>query len=92
MTRSAYKGFFIHPKLLKKVKDGQKDIKTWSRQSTISPQMVGLMLRVHNGKEFIPVRIEQGMIGMKLGVFSPTRIFKGHSGDKKGKNDKKGKK
>jgi len=85
MTRSAWKYYYIHPKLLEKVQNGQKDLKTWSRASTIFPEMVGTVCRVHNGKAHIPIRIEQGMIGMKLGVFAPTRTFKGHSGDKKGK-------
>ena len=85
MNRSSYKGHFIQPKLLKKVRSGARDITTWSRASTIFPEMVERIFRVYNGKTHVPVKIEQGMIGMKLGVFAPTRTFKGHSGDKKGK-------
>ena len=88
MPRSLKKGPYIDPKLQKKV-DATADvkkkqvIKTWSRRSTISPQFVGLTFAVHNGNKFIPVYVSENMVGHKLGEFSPTRIFRGHSGDKK---------
>ena len=88
MPRSVKKGPFIDDHLLKKVVDAQKDtskkvIKTWSRRSTITPQMVGLTFAVHNGKKFIPVFITENMVGHKLGEFAPTRTYHGHSGEKK---------
>jgi len=64
-------------------------LKTWSRRSTIVPEMVGLTFAVHNGKKFIPVFVTENMVGHKLGEFSPTRVFHGHSGDKKSKVVKK---
>ena len=85
MSRSLKKGPFIDAKLLKKISDlksqknKKKVIKTWSRRSMIIPEMVGLTIAVHNGKKFIPVFISENMVGHKLGEFSPTRIFKGHS-------------
>jgi small subunit ribosomal protein S19 len=85
MSRSLKKGPFIDEKLLKKIsnlesqKNKKKVIKTWSRRSMIIPEMVGLTIAVHNGKKFIPVFISENMVGHKLGEFSPTRIFKGHS-------------
>lgn len=85
MGRSAKKGPFVDEKLLKKIKvlHNQKEkrqvIKTWSRQSTVIPEMVGLTIAVHNGKKFIPVFITENMVGHKLGEFSPTRTFKGHT-------------
>jgi small subunit ribosomal protein S19 len=90
MPRSLKKGPFIEPKLLKKVLEAQesrsnKVIKTWSRRSTIVPEMVGVTLAVHNGKKFIPVFVSENMVGHKLGEFSPTRTFFGHAGDKKSK-------
>ena len=90
MSRSLKKGPYIEEGLLKKVQDSQesrsnKVIKTWSRRSTIVPEMVGLTLAVHNGRKFIPVFISENMVGHKLGEFSPTRTFHGHSGDKKTK-------
>ncbi len=90
MGRSLKKGPFIDRKLYKKTlamkQEGKKrQIKTWSRASTIIPEMVGLTFSVHNGKAFIPVYITDDMIGHKLGEFSPTRTFRGHAGDKKGK-------
>jgi len=90
MSRSLKKGPFIEERLLKKVQESQdsrsnKVIKTWSRRSTIVPEMVGLTLAVHNGRKFIPVFISENMVGHKLGEFSPTRTFHGHSGDKKSK-------
>jgi small subunit ribosomal protein S19 len=88
MPRSLKKGPYIEPHLLKKVvgmdqtKRG-KVIKTWSRRSTVIPEMVGITFAVHNGKKFIPVFITENMVGHKLGEFSPTRTFWGHAGDKK---------
>lgn len=88
MSRSLKKGPFIEPKLLKKVKvmnEGgkKKVIKTWSRQSMISPEFVGHTVAVHNGNKFIPVFIYENMVGHKLGEFAPTRTFRLHSGDRK---------
>jgi small subunit ribosomal protein S19 len=90
MPRSLKKGPFIDPRLLEKVEIAQetrsnKVLKTWSRRSTIIPEMVGITLAVHNGKKFIPVFVTEDMVGHKLGEFSPTRTFYGHSGDKKTK-------
>ncbi len=90
MPRSLKKGPYIDPKLLKKVETAQgtrsnRVIKTWSRRSTIIPEMVGITLAVHNGKKFIPVFISENMVGHKLGEFSPTRLFYGHSGDRRSK-------
>lgn len=90
MPRSLKKGPYIDPKLLKKVmlaQDtlGSKVIKTWSRRSTIIPEMVGITFAVHNGRKFIPVFVSENMVGHKLGEFSPTRTFYGHSGDRKSK-------
>ena len=88
MTRSIKKGFFVEPGLMKKVITAQnagdrKPIKTWSRRSTITPDFVGLNFTVHNGKSFLPVYVTENMVGHKLGEFSPTRTFRGHSGNKK---------
>jgi small subunit ribosomal protein S19 len=88
LPRSLKKGPYIDPKLEKKVKtmDNEKKkkvIKTWSRRSTISPLFVGHTFAVHNGNKFIPVFISENMVGHKLGEFSPTRIFRQHSGDRK---------
>ena len=88
MPRSLKKGPYIDPKLEKKVKEmgkgiKKKVIKTWSRRSTISPLFVGYTFAVHNGNKFIPVYITENMVGHKLGEFSPTRIFRQHSGDRK---------
>jgi small subunit ribosomal protein S19 len=88
MARSSKKGPFVDPRLLEKVnkakaKGDHKPIKTWSRGCTISPEMVGLNFEVHNGKWFNPVFVTESMVGHKLGEFSPTRKFNGHS--KKGK-------
>ena len=84
MARSVKKGPYVGYKLLKKVtkmNEGKKKsvIKTWSRSSMIIPEMVGHTFAVHNGNKFIPVYITENMVGHKLGEFSPTRIFKGHS-------------
>ena len=90
MPRSLKKGPFIDDQLMKKVLQAQETrnarvIKTWSRRSTIIPEMVGLTLAVHNGRKFIPVFVSENMVGHKLGEFSPTRTFYGHAGDKKSK-------
>lgn len=87
MPRSVKKGPFIDAKLQKKVDvaaSSQKRtvIKTWSRRTTIIPEFVGMTFAVHNGKKFIPVFITENMVGHKLGEFSPTRTYRGHSGDK----------
>lgn len=83
MPRSIKKGFFVDISLLKKIeelnKSGKKQIiKTWSRRSTIIPEMIGYTIGVHNGKTFIPVYIIENMVGHKLGEFAPTRTFRGH--------------
>ena len=89
MSRSIWKGTFVDITLIKKAEkiseSGRKEvIKTWSRRSTILPQFVGMTFGVYNGHKFIPVSVTENMVGHKLGEFSPTRIFKGHtSADKK---------
>jgi len=88
MARSIKKGPFVDDHLMKKVEQAQesgsrKVIKTWSRRSDITPEMVGLTFAVHNGKKFIPVYVTENMVGHKLGEFSPTRTFYGHASDKK---------
>jgi small subunit ribosomal protein S19 len=88
MSRSLKKGPFIHKGLLNKVialnESGEKKvIKTWSRSSTIFPQMVGHTIAVHDGRKHVPVYVTEDMIGHKLGEFAPTRTFRGHAGDKK---------
>ena len=91
MSRSLKKGPYIHYKLERKVLAAQEQtnkntIKTWSRASMISPDFVGLTIAVHNGNKHIPVYITENMVGHKLGEFAPTRIFRGHAGQKdKGK-------
>ena len=90
MARSIKKGPFIDKHLMKKVLDAEKVkskkvIKTWSRRSTIIPEMVGITLAVHNGRKFIPVFVTENMVGHKLGEFSPTRTYYGHAADKKSK-------
>jgi small subunit ribosomal protein S19 len=90
MPRSLKKGPFVDAKLVKKVLMAQENrsnqvIKTWSRRSTIIPEMVSLTLAVHNGKKFVPVFVSENMVGHKLGEFSPTRTFYGHAGDKRTK-------
>ena len=87
MARSLKKGPYVFDRLLKKVKllneTGKKEVlKTWSRASTIYPQMVGHTIAVHDGRKHVPVYITEEMIGHKLGEFAPTRTFKGHAGDK----------
>ena len=85
MGRSIKKGPYVSEKLLKKIaalssqREKRQVIKTWSRRSTVTPEMVGLTIAVHNGKKFIPVFITENMVGHKLGEFSPTRTFKGHT-------------
>jgi len=88
MGRSLKKGPYVEPSLMKKIERARAQgsrgvIKTWSRRSTIIPEMVGLTFAVHNGKNFIPVFVTEDMVGHKLGEFAPTRTFRGHAGDKK---------
>jgi|TARA_B100000749_G_scaffold74494_1_gene55880 small subunit ribosomal protein S19 len=89
MARSVWKGPFVDPSLLKKVEkekaqSNPKPIKTWSRKSTIIPEFIGISFLIHNGKKFIPIKISEEMVGHKLGEFSPTRQFHGHTpADKK---------
>lgn len=90
MGRSLKKGPFIHKGLLRKIEEmnassDKKVIKTWSRSSTIFPQMIGHTIAVHDGRKHVPVYVTEDMIGHKLGEFAPTRTFKGHAGDKKSK-------
>ncbi len=90
MPRSIKKGPFIDHHLLKKVDDAvannnKRPIKTWSRRSMVLPDMVGLTIAIHNGRQHVPVLITENMVGHKLGEFAPTRSFKGHIADKKGK-------
>ena len=90
MARSVWKGPFVDLHLLKKAETAQDQgarapIKTWSRRSTILPQFVGLTFNVYNGMKFIPVSVNEDMVGHKLGEFAPTRSFPGHAADKKGK-------
>ncbi len=90
MPRSIKKGPFIDHHLLKKVEaavasNSRKPIKTWSRRSMISPDMLGLTIAVHNGRQHVPVLISENMVGHKLGEFSPTRTYRGHIVDKKSK-------
>lgn len=90
MARSIRKGPYIDNHLLNKVEvsiasKSKKPIKTWSRRSTIIPEMIGLTIAVHNGRDHVPVFITDNMVGHKLGEFAITRTFKGHSGDRKAK-------
>ncbi len=90
MSRSLKKGPFVHKGLLRKIdqmneKNEKKVLKVWARSSTIFPQMVGHTIAVYDGKKHVPVYITEDMIGHKLGEFSPTRTFRGHSGDRKSK-------
>ena len=87
MSRSVKKGPYVEPKLLKRVeelneKNEKKVLKTWSRSSTIFPQMVGHTIAVYDGRKHVPVYVTEDMVGCKLGEFAPTRTFKGHAGDK----------
>jgi small subunit ribosomal protein S19 len=88
MARSLKKGPFVDHHLRKKVetaaaKNDRRPIKTWSRRSMVLPEMVGLTIAVHNGRQHLPVLVTENMVGHKLGEFAPTRTFKSHSGDKK---------
>ena len=88
MARSLKKGPFVHFKLQRKIdvmNESRKNsvVKTWSRASMITPDFVGKTIAVHNGRQFIPVFITENMVGHKLGEFSPTRTFRGHSGNRK---------
>lgn len=90
MGRSLKKGPFIHKGLLKKIEamndsGDKKVVKTWSRASTIFPQMIGYTIAVHDGRKHVPVYVTEDMVGHKLGEFAPTRTFRGHAGDKKTK-------
>jgi small subunit ribosomal protein S19 len=90
VSRSLKKGPFIDLHLLKKVESAleageKRPIKTWSRRSTIFPEMVGLTIAVHNGKQHVPVYVTEDMVGHKLGEFAATRTFRGHAADKKAK-------
>ncbi len=87
-NRSVWKGPFVEPKLLEKVNAAMEKstfvaIKTWSRKSTILPNFVGLTFSVHNGRKFIPVLVNEKMVGKKLGEFAPTRTFSGHVNNRK---------
>ncbi|MDY6367533.1 MAG: 30S ribosomal protein S19 [Clostridia bacterium] len=87
MSRSIKKGPYVEPKLLKRIeelneKNEKKVLKTWSRSSTIFPQMVGHTIAVYDGRKHVPVYVTEDMVGCKLGEFAPTRTFKGHGGDK----------
>ncbi len=90
MSRSLKKGPFIDLHLVKKVdealeKNDRRPIKTWSRRSMVSPDMVGLTIAVHNGRQHVPVLINEEMVGHKLGEFAPTRTYRGHVADRKAK-------
>ena len=95
MPRSIKKGPFVDPHLVKKAEKAQQTndkrvIKTWSRRSTVVPELLGLTIAVHNGRKFLPVFISENMVGHKLGEFAPTRTFHAHSGDKKAKVEEGG--
>ena len=90
MSRSVKKGPFVNEKLLARIqemneKNDKKVLKTWSRASTIFPEMVGHTIGVHDGRKFVPVYVTEDMVGHKLGEFSPTRTFRGHAGEKSSK-------
>ena len=92
MARSLKKGPFVDHHLMKKVEVAgttKKPIKTWSRRSMIVPEMVGFTLAIHNGRQHVPVLVNENMVGHKLGEFAVTRTFKGHGGDKKAAEAKK---
>ena len=95
MARSVWKGPFVDPSLIKKVEKlknqaNKQPIKTWSRKSTIIPEFIGISFLIHNGRKFIPIKISEEMVGHKLGEFSPTRQFHGHTpADKKAAQDAK---
>lgn len=95
MPRSVKKGPFVDYHLAKKVRDAstsgaKRPIKTWSRRSMILPEMVGLTIAVHNGRNHVPIFVTENMVGHKLGEFALTRTFRAHSGDRKTKEEKKG--
>jgi small subunit ribosomal protein S19 len=88
MSRSSKKGPFVEARLLERIEEmnasGQKrPVRTWSRTSTVFPEMVGHTIAVHNGKTHMPVFVTEAMVGHKLGEFAPTRVFRGHSGDRR---------
>ena len=90
MPRSLKKGPFVDASLYKKIttaleSGGRKPVKTWSRRSTVLPEFVGANVMVHNGNKFIPIYVTENMVGHKFGEFAPTRTFKGHAADKKGR-------
>ena len=90
MSRSVKKGPFVNEKLLARIRvmndnNEKKVLKTWSRSSTIFPDMVGHTIGVHDGRKFVPVYVTEDMVGHKLGEFSPTRTFRGHAGEKSSK-------
>lgn len=90
MPRSIKKGPFVDHHLIKKVTEmeqsgSKKPIKTWSRRSMVIPEMIGLTLAIHNGRQHVPVLVSDNMVGHKLGEFAPTRTYKGHQADKKSK-------
>ena len=89
MPRSVKKGPFVDHHLIKKVEaqsvDDRRPIKTWSRRSTIIPEMVGYTIAVHNGRRFVPVYVSENMVGHKLGEFAVTRTFRGHAADRRAK-------
>ncbi|MAD06871.1 MAG: 30S ribosomal protein S19 [Pseudomonadota bacterium] len=90
MPRSLFKGPFVDTHLLKKVETAaanneRRPIKTWSRRSMVMPEMVGLTIAIHNGRQHVPVLINEDMVGHKLGEFAPTRTYRGHAADKKAK-------
>ena len=93
MARSIKKGPYIEESLLAKVRKMEAEssknvIKTWSRRSTVTPELIGLTFAVHNGKKFIPVYVTENMVGHKLGEFAPTRTYRGHSGSEKSSGSK----
>ena len=90
MPRSLFKGPFVYTHMLKKVETAaanneRRPIKTWSRRSMVMPEMVGLTIAIHNGRQHVPVLINEDMVGHKLGEFAPTRTYRGHAADKKAK-------
>ncbi len=90
MSRSLKKGPFVEKKLLERIEKMNEEnkkvaLKTWSRSSTIYPQMIGHTIAVHDGRKHVPIFISEEMVGHKLGEFAPTRLFRGHAGDKKSK-------
>ncbi|MBP7401978.1 MAG: 30S ribosomal protein S19 [Clostridia bacterium] len=94
MSRSVKKGFFVEESLMRKITamneiNDRKVVKTWSRASTIFPEMVGHTIAVHDGKKHVPVYVTEEMVGHKLGEFAPTRTFRGHAGSEKSSGVKK---